>query len=47
MISLTHLILGLAVAYILDKRLVTVTVFSIVPDFDITLNFLYPFTHAG
>ena len=47
MISLTHLIFGLGLAYVLDKRLVTASVFSIVPDFDITFNFLYPFVHRG
>ena len=47
MISLTHLLFGLSLAYVLDKRLVTASVFAIVPDFDITFNFLYPFTHRG
>lgn len=47
MISLTHYIFGLSLAYILDKRLITASTFALVPDFDITFNFLYPFTHRG
>lgn len=47
MISLTHFVFGLSLAYILDKRLVTGSAFALVPDFDITFNFLYPFTHRG
>ncbi len=47
MISTTHLVFGISLAYILEKRLVTASVFSIVPDFDITFSFLYPFQHRG
>jgi len=47
MISLTHFIFGLALAYIFDLRLVTASTFALVPDFDITLDFLYPFVHRG
>ena len=47
MIALTHLILGLAMAYLLDKRLITTSVFAVVPDFDKTFNFLYPFVSNG
>lgn len=46
-ISLTHLMAGLSIAYIVEKRLVTSSVFAVVPDFDITFNFLYPFVHRG
>jgi len=46
-ISLTHFIFGLSLAYILDKRLITASTFALVPDFDITFDFLYPFTHRG
>lgn len=31
----------------LEKRVVTAAIFSMVPDFDITFNFLYPFVHRG
>lgn len=47
MISATHVIFGLALAYVLDKRLVTATVFSVVPDFDSLFDFIYPFVHRG
>lgn len=47
MISLTHLVFGLSVAYVLDKRLVTVMVFSIAPDVDVLFDFIYPFVHRG
>lgn len=47
MISFTHFVFGLALAYFLDKRLVTASAFALVPDFDITFSFLYPFTHRG
>lgn len=47
MISLTHFIFGLSIAYVLNKRLVTASTFALVPDFDITFNFLYPFVHRG
>lgn len=47
MISVTHFIFGLALAYILDKRLVTASTFALVPDFDVNFNFLYPFVHRG
>ncbi|MFB6203601.1 MAG: metal-dependent hydrolase [Candidatus Nanohaloarchaea archaeon] len=47
MISVTHLIFGLAVAYILDRRVATAMIFSVAPDFDITFSFMYPFTHRG
>ncbi|MFB6190875.1 MAG: metal-dependent hydrolase [Candidatus Nanohaloarchaea archaeon] len=47
MITVAHFVFGLALAYLLDRRLVTASAFAIVPDFDITLDFLYPFTHRG
>ncbi|MFB6213059.1 MAG: metal-dependent hydrolase [Candidatus Nanohaloarchaea archaeon] len=47
MITVAHFAFGLAVAYILERRLVTSSAFAIAPDFDITLDFLYPFTHRG
>ncbi|MFB6190430.1 MAG: metal-dependent hydrolase [Candidatus Nanohaloarchaea archaeon] len=47
MITVAHFAFGLAIAYILDRRIVTASAASIAPDFDITLNFLYPFTHRG
>lgn len=47
MITLAHFTFGLALAYILDKRLITASTFAIVPDFDITLDFFYPFSHRG
>lgn len=47
MISVTHLVFGLSIAYILDKRLLTASIFALVPDFDVTFNFLYPFVHRG
>ncbi len=47
MLTPTHLVFGLALAYVLDKRLVTASVFAVIPDFDVLLNFLYPFVHRG
>lgn len=47
MISTTHLLFGVSLAYVLEKRIVTAAIFSVVPDFDITFNFLYPFVHRG
>lgn len=47
MISATHVVFGLAIAYVLDKRLVTATVFSVIPDFDALFDFIYPFVHRG
>lgn len=41
------MVFGLALAYVLDRRLVTASVFAIVPDFDVLMNFLYPFVHRG
>jgi membrane-bound metal-dependent hydrolase YbcI (DUF457 family) len=46
-ISLTHFVFGLSLAYILDKLLVTASAFDLVPDIDLTFNFLYPFTQKG
>jgi membrane-bound metal-dependent hydrolase YbcI (DUF457 family) len=46
-ITLTHFVFGLSLAYILDKRLITTSAFALVPDFDLTFNFLYPFTQKG
>jgi len=46
-ISLTHFVFGLSLAYILDKRLVTASAFALVPDLDISFDFLYPFTQGG
>lgn len=47
MISLTHFVFGLSLAYMLNKRLVTASAFALVPDFDLSFNFLYPFTSLG
>lgn len=47
MISVTHFVFGLGLAYILDRRLVTASAFALVPDFDVAFNFLYPFVHRG
>ena len=47
MIALTHFVFGLSLAYILDKRLITASAFAIVPDFDLTFNFLNPFVSQG
>jgi membrane-bound metal-dependent hydrolase YbcI (DUF457 family) len=47
MITVAHFAFGLALAYITKRRLVTASAFAIAPDFDITLDFLYPFTHRG
>ncbi len=47
MISLTHFVFGLSLAYILDKRLVTASAFALVPDLDLSFDFLYPFTELG
>lgn len=44
MIDLTHFVFGLSLAYILDKRLITTSAFALVPNFDKSFNFLYPFT---
>jgi membrane-bound metal-dependent hydrolase YbcI (DUF457 family) len=46
-ISLTHFVFGLSLAYIIDKRLVTASAFALVPDFDLSFDFLYPFTSEG
>lgn len=47
MISLTHFVFGLSLAYVLDKRLVTASAFALVPDLDVSFDFLYPFTSGG
>lgn len=47
MITLAHFVFGLALAYVLDRRIVTASAFALVPDFDVTLDFLYPFQHRG
>lgn len=47
MISLTHFLFGLSLAYMLEKRLITSSGFALVPDFDLSLDFLYPFTSDG
>lgn len=47
MISFTHLVFALAVAYVLDLRIVTAIVFAMVPDIDIMFDFIYPFVHRG
>ncbi len=47
MISLTHLLFGLSIAYVMDKRLVTASVFAVFPDVDILFDFVYPFVHRG
>lgn len=47
LISTTHLLFGISIAYALEKRILTAGIFSIVPDFDITFDFLYPFVHRG
>lgn len=47
MISLTHFVFGLSLAYVLDKRLVTASAFALVPDLDLSFDFLYPFTNLG
>lgn len=41
------MVFGLSLAYILDRRLVTASVFALVPDFDITMEYIYPFVHRG
>jgi len=46
-IALTHFAVGLTLAYVLDKRLVTASAFALVPSFDKTFDFLYPFTQRG
>lgn len=47
MITVAHFAFGLALAYITKRKLLTASAFAIAPDFDITLDFLYPFTHRG
>ena len=47
MIALTHIVFGLSIAFVLEKRLITASVFAVVADFDITFDFLYPFTSNG
>jgi len=44
---LTYLILALSLAYILDRRIATASIFALVPDFDALFSFLYPFTSGG
>lgn len=41
------MVFALALSYVLDRRIVTASVFSLVPDFDILFKFLYPFVHRG
>lgn len=47
MISLTHFVFGLSLAYFLDKRLITASGFALVPDIDKAFNFLNPFVSQG
>lgn len=47
MIALTHFVLGLSLAYVLDKRLITASGFALLPDLDISFDFLYPFNPGG
>lgn len=44
---LTYLIFALALAYILDKRLLTASIFALVPSIDVLIDFRYPFVHHG
>jgi len=46
-ISLTHFVFGLSLAYVLKKRLITASAFALVPDIDVSFDFLYPFTQGG
>lgn len=47
MIALTHLLVAISLAYALDRPIVTAAIFSLVADFDSTLDFLYPFIENG
>lgn len=47
MITVAHFAFGLALVFLIDGKPVTGSAAAIAPDFDITLNFLYPFTHRG
>lgn len=47
MIPLTYLLVALSTAYILEKRIVTASIFSLLPTFDTALKFAYPFTTNG
>ncbi|WEL19238.1 metal-dependent hydrolase [Candidatus Nanohalococcus occultus] len=47
MIALSHLIFGLAVGKILDLRIGTVMIFSVLPDIDRIFTFAYPIVRNG
>lgn len=47
MIALTSLVAAVSIAYVLEKRIVTASVFALVPSFDLTLDFTYPFVAHG
>lgn len=47
MLGVTHLFVGLALAYLLDLPVVYGMVGAVLPDIDATFTFAEPFTHRG
>lgn len=47
MLAITYLLAGLSIAYILEKRIVTASIFAVFPTIDSGFNYAYPIVENG